>query len=217
MPIIDDWILALCVSTWVWLPALLVVVFLTVRLRSASRWKAQDVTFAVGGFKVRLTPDDEVARIAHQAWTELVTRKAGILVEDDDVIVEVYDSWYQMFGAFRRLAQEVPVAALHDSADAKELLDALVKTMNNRLRSHLTKHHARFRDWWQITSEANPGVSPQERQRTYPQYEDLMSDMREVNGELMDLAETLRKLAHEREVESLHIRLVRQIYPRYKR
>ena len=60
-------------------------------------------------------------------------------------------------------------------------------------------------------------MSPQERQRTYPQYEDLMSDMREVNGELMDLAETLRKLAHEREVESLHIRLVRQIYPRYKR
>ena len=62
---------------------------------------------------MHLMPDDEVARIAHQAWAELVTRKAGIQVDDDDVIVEVYDSWYRLCSVhFGCSLQEVPVSAL---------------------------------------------------------------------------------------------------------
>ena len=214
---VDDWTVVLRVGPSVWLALLLVIVIHILRPRGSARWKAQEVTFAFGGFRTRLTPDDEVARIAHQAWTELATRKAGIPVEDSDVITEVYDSWYQLFGALRRLAKEVPVAALHDSSDAKTLLSTLVAAMNNGLRPHLTEHQARFRDWWRRASEANPEMSPQERQRDYPQYDDLMSDMRGVNKGLMDLAETLRCLAHEREVEAVGVRLVRLVYPRYKR
>ena len=54
-------------------------------------------------------------------------------------------------------------------------------------------------------------MSPQERQRLYPKYEELMSDIQDVNRNLMDLAETLRRLAHERERESLIVRFVRLI------
>ena len=110
-----------------------------------ARWKAQEVTLGFGGATTRLMPDDEVASIAHQAWAELVTRKAGIQVEDDDVIVEVYDSWYRLFDALRMLAKEVPVSALQKPSDAKTLLDTLMTTMNEGLRPHLTKHQAAFR------------------------------------------------------------------------
>ncbi len=214
---IDEWTLVLRVGPLVWLVLVLAVVIHGLRPRGSSRWKTQEVTFAFGGLTTRLTPDDDVARIAHQAWTELSTRKAGIPVEDDDVISEIYDSWYQLFGALRSLAKEVPVAALHDSADAKTLLDTLVAAMNSGLRPHLTKYQARFRDWWRRASKAEPELSPQERQRAYPDYDALVSDMRRVNQELMELAETLRRLAHDREVESLGVRLVRIAYPRYKK
>ena len=168
------------------------------------------------GVATRLTPDDEVASIAHQAWIELVTRKAGIQVDDDDIVVEVYDSWYSLFRAFRQLAKEVPVSALHKSSDAKELLDSLTAVMNEVLRPHLTKHQAIFRYWWRTTLDSNySDLSPQERQREYPEYGELFSEMREVNLSLIILAETLRRLAHERDTESPYVRLIRLIHPRY--
>lgn len=185
------------------------------RRSRAPRWKAQEVTLGLGGPKTRLVPDDDVASIAHQAWAELVTRKAGIQVEDDDVIVEVYDSWHTLFGALRVLAKEVPVSTLQKPSDAKTLLDTLMTTMNEGLRPHLTKHHAAFRHWWDRPSDpATQDMSPQERQRQYPRYQELMSDMRDVNRSLMDTAETLRRLAHERERESLMVRFIRSIRPK---
>ena len=200
---------------WLLLLVCIFVVALIHLLRSgrAPRWRTQEVHFTFGGVAVRLTPDDEVASIAHKAWTELVTRKAGIQVDDDDIVVEVYDSWYSLFRALRQLAKEVPVSALHKSSDAKELLDSLTTVMNEVLRPHLTKHQARFRYWWQATLDSSHSdVSPQERQREYPQYGELFSEMSEVNRSLIILAETLRRLAHERDTEPLHDRLIRLIH-----
>ena len=182
-----------------------------------SRWKVQEVAFSFGGTTTRLTPDDDVARIAHQAWTELVTRKAGLQIDNDDVIIEVYDSWYHLFGAFRLLSKEVPVSALHKPSDAKTLLDTLMKTMNDGLRPHLTKYQATFRRWWELASDNfKPDISPQKQQRAYPHYDELMSDMLVVNRNLIELAEAMRKLAHEREAEPLHIRIFHLIYPKSK-
>ena len=216
----DGWTVVLSISAIVWLlllACILVVVLIHIsRSGRASRWKAQEVTFTFGGMTTRLIPDDEVASIAHQAWAELVTRRAGIQVDDDDIVVEVYDSWYSLFRALRLLAKEVPVSALHKSSDAKELLDTLIAVMNEVLRPHLTKHQARYRDWWRTTSDSNhSNLPPQERQREYPQYQELFSEMREVNRSLIILAETLRRLAHERDIESFHVRLIRLIHPRY--
>ena len=194
---------------------IIVIVVRLVRTDRTQRWKAQEITLGFGGATMRLMPDDEVARIAHHAWAELVTRKAGIQVEEDDVIVEVYDSWYSLFGALRLLAREVPVSALSKPSDAKTLLDTLMTTMNDGLRPHLTRHHAAFRHWWEGPSDlAAQDMSPQERQRLYPKYAELMSDIRDVNCNLMDLADTLRRLAHDRERESLMVRFVRLIRPR---
>ena len=187
------------------------LIWLVVRLAvSGSRWKSQEVSLSFKGPTVRLVPDDEVARIAHQAWAELASRKAGILVEDDDVIVEVYNSWYALFGALRQLVKEVPVSALHRSSDAKTLLDMLMATINEGLRPHLTKYQARFRSWWKSSADsASEALSPQERQREYPEYEELFADMREVNRNLIKLAESLRRLAHEREEVFLYRRFRR--------
>ena len=44
----------------------------------------------------------------------------------------------------------------------------------------------------------------------YPQYDVLIADMREVNDNLIELTESLRKLAHERERAPLYRRFFRK-------
>ena len=209
---LEDWVVVLRISVWLILLAILLGCATIAGFSGGRRrWRPQEVRFAFGAMKARLVPDDEVARIAHQAWTELATRKAGIPVEDDDVIVEVYDSWYALFRALRQLAKEVPVSTLHRSSDAKILLESLLATLNDGLRPHLTKYQAKFRSWWETSAETHPEMSPQDRQRMYSEYEDLMDNMRRVNQDLMELAATLRKLAHERESISLYRRIIERI------
>ena len=203
---VDGWILDLSVS-WILFGVVLLVFF--VRLSGGGpRWEVQQVSLSfIRGPAVQLVPDNKVATIAHQAWAELASRKAGIRVDDDDVIVDVYDSWYLLFETLRQLTKEVPVSALHRSSDAATLLEMLMAAMNEGLRPHLTEHQARFRSWW---AAADQTMSPQERQRTYPKYEVLIADVRKVNDNLIELTESLRQLAHERERAPIYRRFFRK-------
>ena len=65
-----------------------------------KRFKATRLNIKLGGVgKVELTPNTQDLNIAHQIWTELVTRKAAIPIDPEhDVIHEVYDSLYHLFG-----------------------------------------------------------------------------------------------------------------------
>lgn len=57
---------------------------------------------------MKICPTWEDIQIAHQIWTELVTRKAAIPFNpDDDVIVEIYDSWYALFQRTQQLQVNV--------------------------------------------------------------------------------------------------------------
>lgn len=216
---VGDWAMDLTISVWI-APLLVVGVLLVGVLRvlaglsgGGSGWKPHVVSMSfIRGPAVEFVPDDEVVRIAHQAWAELASRKAGIVVEDDDVIVEVYDSWYALFGVMRQLAKEVPVSALRPSSDAMKLLDVLMSAMNEGLRPHLTEYQARFRSWWSCPDNESAAMSPQERQRTYPGYDDLLYDMREANKNLIELTEVLRKLAHERKRLPFHRRLTQLVH-----
>src|SRR3989442_1125827 len=69
-------------------------------LRKRLRFDVVEAELKLGGIGgVKIRPSYEDMQIAHRAWAELVTRKAALLFdEENDVIVEVYDSWYQLFG-----------------------------------------------------------------------------------------------------------------------
>ena len=59
--------------------------------RSSCNWAAVDAEVALGGIgKVKINPSYEDVQIAHKAWVELVTRKAGLpFDEEHDVIAEI--------------------------------------------------------------------------------------------------------------------------------
>ena len=67
------------------------------------------------------------------------------------------------------------------------------------MRPHLTNYQAKFRKWYseQLENPNNHGKSPQEIQKTYLQYHELTSEIRQVNTLLRDYATELYKLVNE--------------------
>ena len=172
----------LAVSVWWWL--------------KRKGFKATRLNIKLGGVgEVELTPNTQDLNIAHQIWTELVTRKAAIPIDPEhDVIHEVYDSWYHLFGRVRLLIADIPATQIHDYESTRMLVDIGVKTLNQGLRPHLTRWQARYRHWYAQAREKNPSLSPQELQQTYSDYDELITDMTTINEQLQEYADELKKL-----------------------
>lgn len=160
------------------------------------RTKSVKLTFK--GVEWEICPDSETRRIAHQAWVEIKSRKVGLPYEEGlDVIVEVYDSWYQLFGVLRDLAKSIPADRLQDCEDTRNVVSLLMRALNEGVRPHLTKWQAKFRRWYEmeLAKAENKDKSPQDIQRVYPQYDALVADLRKVNGEFVTFADSLGRMA----------------------
>jgi len=161
------------------------------------RWRAQSVNFGFGAASVTIEPNDAVARAAHQAWIEISTRAGAAGFSENDLIVEVYDSWYELFRLLRRIATELPTHKGLQSSEAQLLLDALVSALNEGLRPHLTLRQAAFREWWGHEQPVR-GETPQARQQRYPEYGAVMSEIELAAKNLRQSADALWSLVHER-------------------
>ncbi|MGI9102827.1 MAG: hypothetical protein ACR2IF_10340 [Terriglobales bacterium] len=142
-----------------------------------------------------MTPSWEDVQIAHKIWTELVTRKAAVPIDpDNDVILEIYDSWYALFQRVRQLVSEIPGRCVRREASTQTLIRIATDTLNLGLRPHLTTWQARFRNWWHHTEDALQTKTPQEHQKDFPQYATLLADMQQVNKMLIQYAAELHKI-----------------------
>ena len=155
-----------------------------------------ELDFKLGGLgSAKFKPNYNDIQIAHKIWTELVTRKAAIKIDPEhDVIVEVYASWYALFGRIRQLVADVPAELLRREESTRILVRIATDSLNLGLRPHLTVWQARYRNWYQNRTEALKSSSPQEVQRQFPEYDTLIADMARVNDELIDYAEQFRKI-----------------------
>ena len=197
----SDGTLTLVFGPWFLLSvaAILLVCGATYMFRRRGRWGAWEVVEAnirLGNIgDVKVSRNAEVVQIAHRARVELITRKAALPIDPaNDVIVEVYDSWYQLFREMRQLARECPARLYWRDESVRRTVDLLVAAMNDGLRPHLTRWQARFRAWYGEALRRDPGRAPQDIQREFPEYDELMSDLQAVNGELVAYAEFLGKV-----------------------
>lgn len=153
---------------------------------------------------VKIKPNHIVSQIAHEVWVELQTRKAALPFDQDhDVITEIYDSWYQLFKEIRQLLRKIPAEKIKYNEDAKKLVDILEKSLNQGLRPNLTKNQARFRKWYLKETNNDNDSSPQEIQQKYPEYKDLISELKQTNQELIDYTGFIKKIAHGKNSEPL--------------
>lgn len=181
--------------------ALYVGWLIILRRRTArQRWDPVSATVNLGGIgTVSIQPNNEDIQIAHRAWVELATRKAAILFDpENDVITEVYDSWYSLFQTMRELASSVPAHLVRRDASTKKLVQLLVDALNDGLRPHLTKWQARFRHWYAKEQDKpdNADLSPQEIQRKFPEYAALVRDLVEMNQYLQEYSRAIKTIAH---------------------
>lgn len=173
--------------------------FLVVRFFKGKNSYGDDIELNInlGGIgMVTIRKNYEVIQTAHRAWVELATRKAGLSFDpDNDVIVEIYDSWYVLFDRMRELIKAIPVQQM-GNGNTKALVDLLVNSLNKGLRPHLTKWQARFRRWYEaeLAKEENKGKSPQEIQKEFLQYDGLVRDLILINQQIVAYTNELKRL-----------------------
>ena len=189
--------------SWWFVLVLVIVVVLGIgifRARNGRHWEPVDATIHLGGIgDITLRPNNQDIQIAHRAWVELATRKGAILFdEDNDVIVEVYDSWYSLFQTMRELAASIPAPMIRHNASTQTLVRLLVDALNDGLRPHLTKWQARFRRWYSKAESDDQfaGMSPQDIQKNFPNYKELTADLKQMNDYLKEYTNAIRMIAH---------------------
>jgi len=165
---------------------------------SPRRREITELSFDIQGSKInyKVIRNNQNLKIAHRIYIELITRKAAIpFDEENDVIFEVYNSWYSLFKVIREEIKNISDHTLfyREKRDDLELMASDI--LNKCLRPHLTKYQSSFRKWYEeeIEDPKNRGKSPQEIQRKYPHYSDLINDMKEVNGLLIKYKQELEK------------------------
>lgn len=178
----------------IFLSLLGVIFYKVIKKTIGKKFKVVNMNISIAKIgSVSIEINKNISKIAHKAWIEIMTRKVGLVFEEDkDVIVEVYNSWYQLFGIIRDLLKDIEPK--RRDLNMEKLEDILIKVLNDGLRPHLTKWQAKFRKWYENESKQHENLSPQEIQRKYSGYNELISDLKETNKQMVQFAEELKKL-----------------------
>lgn len=180
--------------------AVVVVIFLIwlgfkwTATRRLTDFEIDGAELGFGDHKISFKPNDTDRQIAYSIWVELSTRKIGLPIDvEDDVIAEVYDSWYSFFGVTRELIKDIPVSKVRNDSTGK-IIELSIEVLNEGLRPHLTKWQARFRHWYEGQMEKKEDASPQELQKKFPDYDALCADLLTVNNRLIKYRLKLNEL-----------------------
>lgn len=189
----SDWIIILLILI------LLVIAYIIKRnFSKLFNWYEMEVEISGSPkLKFKVERNHENLFIANRIYIELTTRKAAIPIDENiDVIEEIYDSWYKLFGIIREEIKSVPGKYLKDHDPTSALIGLTRKILNDAMRPHLTKHQAKFRKWIAIAKEeqVNKILTPQDLQKKYPDFTNLVASMKLVNLTLTGYAEELDKL-----------------------
>lgn len=184
---------------WVVVLILLIIV-LGIKIFNSYKiqsFEIDEAELGIGSQRIKLKPNNIDSQIAYKIWVELSTRKIGVPIElERDVIVEMYNSWYNFFQVTRELIKEIPVSKLRRK-ETKNIVKLSIDVLNYGVRPHLTTWQARFRRWYEneITDKSKLSFSPQDIQKNYPKYAQLTSDLMNVNRKLIKYREAMYKLA----------------------
>jgi hypothetical protein len=143
-------------------------------------------TIVFGNLNIHVNKKNK--RLAYNIWVELSTRKIAIdFDEDNDTIIRLYKSWYSAFSLIREYIKDIG----QEKIDS-DLRKISLSILNETLRPHLTKYHYRFESWF--NNHYTNDKDPQDVQKQYPLYEELVHDVRRVNSECKKYLELLQRI-----------------------
>lgn len=157
--------------------------------------------FGLGSYEFdRSSLSEKELDISWKIYVQLTTRKAAIpFDEENDIISEVYDSWYELFKSTREYLLEIPGKDLINNDNAQHIVDLSILVLNDGLRPHLTEWQGKYRKWYdnEVNNPENKNLTPQQIQRKYPHYHEMVAEIKDVNKELIRYAEQLKRFSHE--------------------
>ncbi|MBF0135449.1 MAG: hypothetical protein H7833_11265 [Magnetococcus sp. DMHC-1] len=148
----------------------------------------------LGLFTVKGDFSDLDRQCAWELYTEMSTRVAVTGKVHDaectdfsgEVLVESLDSLYTFFKETRQIMRSFPVGKTRQNNHLGLLINRMFQDV---LRPFLEKWQADFRYWWQYQS--NPQLSPFERQRAYPRYDEFLNDWISIRWMMRKIMENL--------------------------
>ena len=173
------------------------------KISKNRNFEISELKLGIGENTITLKPNQSDREIAYKLWVELSTRKLGLPFDlNEDVIVELYNSWYAFFGVARELLKEFPISKLNNDNE-KDLVEITTELLNDVLRVHLTKWQAKFRKWYknELENPENFNLTPQEIQRKYGRYNELTEDMLKINDNLKYYQDILYLIAYNKDLE----------------
>lgn len=205
---LENWSIFVLKFNWIAVVITLILIcgisFLIKRCLNYANQKSvtvDEVNLGIGNSSVKLSYNKKDQEIAYKIWVELSTREIGLRFDkENDVIKEVYDSWYKFFGTTRELLKDIPVNRIPYSGNLIELTE---KVLNIGLRPHLTRWQAKFRKWYEEELKNNSGT-PQEIQKKYPEYATLIEDLRETNERMIEYKKLMKRIAFGEECNDEH-------------
>lgn len=162
-----------------------------------KNFELDEAEFGIGDHKVKLRPNYADRQLAYAIWVELSTRKVGLPIDlKQDVISDVYHSWYEFFAITRELVKNMPVSRLSRDSTYK-VVRLSIELLNEGLRPHLTRWRAIFQRWYdqQLASAANADISPQNIQEKFADFAELEKDLLTVNKRLIAYRNKMHELA----------------------
>jgi len=160
------------------------------------RFEIDSAEIGLGDQKFTLHPNLTDMQIAYKIWVELSTRKIGLPIDlGNDVVADIYDSWYTFFSVTRELIKDVPVSRFRRK-DTERIIWLSIEVLNTGLRPHLTKWQARFRRWYEheLTKSEHAQLHPQDIQKGFPQFDELANDIALVNKRLINYRRTMYEI-----------------------
>ena len=150
------------------------------------------VEIGLNGICFHICKDKAVRQIAYKIWVEMNTRTICVKIDvDNDIIRAIHNSYYEFFKTTRELVKEIPVNNLKQTL---ELSNMIIEFLNNVMRPYLTKWGIKFNDWYDQKKEENKEKSPQELQKEYTNYDELINDLLCINKNVINLNKELEKI-----------------------
>lgn len=197
---VDFWNIELKISFLIIVISLLIIIFLYFKPKNIftnKKFEIEEAKIGIGDNTITIKPNHEVEQITYELWVELSTRKLGIPIDfEHDVIIELYNSWYQFFMITRELIKKIPASKIKNE-DTQNIVVIATEILNKSIRPHLTIYQASFRKWYnkEIEKDENNILSPQEIQEKYPSYNEIVKDIQKVNENLIEYEKKLKEIA----------------------
>ena len=155
-----------------------------------------EAELGIGNNKIKIKPNYVDYQICYKIWVELSTRKIGLPIDyENDVIEDIYNSWYEFFGITRELIKEIPIQKYQNKQSTQQIVRLSIEVLNEGLRPHLTKWQAKYRKWISVQNDLFPNNTPQEIQKKYIYYNELVCDMKNVNEILIQYRDVVREIS----------------------